>query len=134
MTDTRVSLRQVAGFAGVAGMLALTGCAGSPASIEPTEYADGTYTAMGSYRTPENVEQISVTITLEKGVVSGVEVVGDPQKQDSKKFQGQFIGGIADHVIGKPIDEISVRRVSGSSLTSGGFMQALAKIREQAAL
>ena len=148
---------------GVAGALALAGCGASdttaetdttdtttpePAettapepstsseAAEPTSdstYTDGTYTAEGSYATPETVETISVSITLEDDIVTAVEVVGNPQKSESEEYQGRFIGGIADVVVGQDIDELSVSRVAGSSLTSGGFNQALEVIKSEAA-
>ena len=96
-------------------------------------YADGTYTADGSYATPESVETISVTVTLENDVITAVEVTGDPQKRESEQYQGRFIGGIADVVVGKDIDEIQVSRVAGSSLTSGGFNDAIDTIKSEAA-
>jgi uncharacterized protein with FMN-binding domain len=96
-------------------------------------YADGTYTAEGSYATPESVEQISVTVTLEGDVITAVEVTGDPQKRESEQYQSQFIGGIADVVVGQDIDEIQVSRVAGSSLTSDGFNEAIETIKSEAA-
>ena len=96
-------------------------------------YADGTYTAEGSYATPESVEQISVTVTLEGDVITAVEVTGDPQKRESEQYQSQFIGGIADVVVGQDIDEIQVSRVAGSSLTSNGFNEAIETIKSEAA-
>lgn len=133
MTQSR--MRTGAALLGVTGALALAGCSGAPetASPEAREYADGTYTASGTYQTPETLEEVSVTLTLAGGLITAVDVVGKPQTGDSVKFQGMFIGGIADAVVGKSIDEISVRRVAGSSLTSGGFNRAVAAIREQAA-
>ncbi|MFB7251648.1 FMN-binding protein [Microbacterium sp. NPDC056234] len=139
--------RKSAAIAGVAGLLVLAGCsggadadadgAGEPDSTgsESTtgEYADGTYTAEGSYQTPETVETISVTLTLEGGTVTEVEVVGDPQAPETEQFQGQFIDGIDEEVVGVSIDEIDVDRVAGSSLTSGGFNTAVDDIKEQAA-
>ncbi len=147
--------------AGIAGALALAGCTPSetPAESETdtstpeatpsatsapdstasadasddSTYADGTYTAEGSYATPESVETIVVTVTLEDDVVTGVEVTGDPQKSESEKYQGEFIGGIADVVVGQEIDSLSVSRVAGSSLTSGGFNQAIETIKSEAA-
>jgi len=146
--------------ASVLGIVALAGCAAdasdaeendttpsatTEASTDPTTsatddaaasgstYADGTYTAEGSYQTPESIEQISVTVTLAGDVITAVEVTGDPQKSESKQYQGQFIGGISDVVVGKDIDEISVSRVAGSSLTSGGFNDAIEKIKAEAA-
>ncbi len=143
------------GFAtlGIAGALALAGCsAPGAATTEPNDtdagastapgsgaasgggaYADGTYTAEGSYATPESVETIEVTVTLADDVITDVEVTGDPQKSESEEYQGRFIGGIADVVVGQDIDEISVSRVAGSSLTSGGFNQAIEAIKAQAA-
>ena len=96
-------------------------------------YADGTYTADGSYATPESVETISVTVTLENDVITAVEVTGDPQKRESEQYQGQFIGGIADVVVGQDIDDIQVSRVAGSSLTSNGFNEAIEAIKSEAA-
>lgn len=149
------SVRSAAALAGVAGMFALAGCASgatttdaassapatdsSPSTAQTgaaaggTTYTDGTYTAEGSYQTPESVEQISVTLTLEGGVVTDVEVTGDPQARESQQYQSQFIGGIAEVVVGESIDDIEVSRVAGSSLTSGGFNEAVEEIKSEAA-
>lgn len=96
-------------------------------------YADGTYTATGSYQTPEGVEEIDVTIALSGGVVESVEVTGDPVRPQSREYQSRFIGGISDEVVGVPIDELNVTRVAGSSLTSGGFNEAVEQIMATAA-
>lgn len=142
------SVRKGAAVAGVAGLLLLAGCAApeagdatgsggdvaqGDASTNSGEYTDGTYTAQGAYQTPETVEEITVTLTIDDGVISEVEVVGDPQARESEQYQGEFIGGIEDEVIGLSIDELDVSRVAGSSLTSGGFNAAVEDIRDQAA-
>ncbi|KAA9148599.1 hypothetical protein F6B41_13085 [Microbacterium lushaniae] len=136
-TAVRRPLRVGAALAGVAGIVGLTGCAGSGsqenASPEDVAYTDGTYTAEGSYRTPETTETIEVTITLADDVITAVEVAGDPQAPQSVQYQGRFIGGISDEVVGRDIDEISVSRVAGSSLTSGGFNEAIEVIKAEAA-
>ncbi|KQQ65798.1 hypothetical protein [Microbacterium sp. Leaf320] len=151
-TTVPTSVRKGAALAGVAGLLVLAGCSGTAdaedqstdtgtdTSTESTDsgastgdYADGTYTADGSYQTPETVESISVTLTIADGVVSEVEVTGDPQARESEQYQGQFIDGISDEVVGKSLDELNVSRVAGSSLTSGGFNEAVDSIKEQAA-
>jgi len=74
-----------------------------------------------------------VTLTVADGLVTDVEVTGDPQARESEQYQGEFIGGIADEVVGKSLDDIEVSRVAGSSLTSGGFNEAVESIKEQAA-
>jgi uncharacterized protein with FMN-binding domain len=102
-------------------------------SLAGGAYTDGTYTAEGSYATPESVETIEVTVTLEGDVVTAVEVTGDPQAAESQRYQSEFIGGISDEVVGRSLDDISVSRVAGSSLTSGGFNDALETIKTEAA-
>lgn len=136
------SVRKGAAVAGVAGLLVLAGCSGAADAEDKADadgatdagaYADGTYSAEGSYQTPETVEEISVTLTLEGGVVTDVEVTGDPQARETEQYQGQFIDGIAEEVVGVSIDELNVTRVAGSSLTSGGFNAAVDDIKDQAA-
>lgn len=126
-----------------AGTPATTPSTGSTAAATPatpatgsaagsSTYADGTYSADGSYQTPESVETVKVTVTLADDVITSVEVTGDPQKAESKRYQGEFIGGIRAEVVGKDIDTISVSRVAGSSLTSDGFNKAIEKIKAEA--
>ncbi|MFJ2553277.1 FMN-binding protein [Microbacterium sp. NPDC087591] len=153
-TTVPTSVRKGSALVGIAGLFVLAGCSGTPAAEDTSSsgesssapsssstgadsasgtYADGTYTADGSYQTPETVEKISVTLTLADGVVTDVEVTGDPQARETEQYQGAFIDGIAAEVEGKSIDDLNVSRVAGSSLTSGGFNAAVESIKEQAA-
>lgn len=153
-TTVPTSVRKGSALVGIAGLFVLAGCSGTPAAEDTSNsgesssapsssstgsdsasgtYADGTYTADGSYQTPETVEKISVTLTLADGVVTDVEVTGDPQARETEQYQGAFIDGIAAEVEGKSIDDLNVSRVAGSSLTSGGFNAAVESIKEQAA-
>ena len=152
-TTVPTTVRKGSAILGVAGLLVLAGCSGNAdaesASTDDSgtdtstqssdsgtaggDYKDGTYTADGSYQTPETVETISVTLTIADGVVEDVEVTGDPQARETEQYQGQFIDGISDEVVGKSLDELNVSRVAGSSLTSGGFNEAVDSIKEQAA-
>lgn len=145
---------------GVAGIATLAGCAGGtttsdaapadtaapsassvPASTSGAaagstgtgSYKDGEYEATGQYATPESVETIDVTLTIAGDTVTAVEVTGDPQAAESKRYQSEFIGGIQSEVVGKKLDEISVSKVAGSSLTSGGFNKAVDTIKSEAA-
>lgn len=146
---------------GVAGIVTLAGCAGgttsdaaapvpaetsaapaatsAPSSSAATgsatttgAYVDGTYEATGQYATPESVETVDVTLTLAGDTITDVSVTGDPQAAESKRYQSEFIGGIADEVVGKKLDEIAVSKVAGSSLTSGGFNNAVETIKSEA--
>jgi uncharacterized protein with FMN-binding domain len=96
-------------------------------------YKDGTYSAEGNYKSPNGTETVGVQLTLANGTVSAVEVTPHPSNPNTKKFQGQFAGGIAEQIVGKSLDEIKVSKVAGSSLTSGGFNQAVEDIKTQAA-
>jgi uncharacterized protein with FMN-binding domain len=148
------TVRAGAALSAAAGIALLAGCAATASDAEEPatgadqgatgtgstgsgsasgSYADGTYTADGAYATPESVETITVTVTLEGDVITDVEVTGDPQKSESEEYQGRFIGGIADVVVGQDIDDIQVSRVAGSSLTSGGFNEAIEAIKSEAA-
>lgn len=109
------------------------GSGGGGGSDGPGDYTDGTYSASGSYQAPSGTESVEVTVTLEGDVITAVEVVGNATDPEAKQHQGEFISGIANEVVGKDIDQISVSRVAGSSLTSGGFNQAIEQIKAEAA-
>lgn len=138
--------RAATALLGSAGALLLTGCSGSAGAdvVKPdtspvvtdavAPYADGTYTAEGAYRNPEMIETISVTLTLEDDTVTDVAVTGDPIVPEARKHQAAFIDGIADAVVGRKLDELQVDRVAGSSLTGAGFNQAVARIKDEAAI
>ncbi|MBH0129809.1 FMN-binding protein [Salinibacterium sp. NK8237] len=143
LTDNKTA---VALFAGVTLVGALSACSSTtttadigaadttvPEATEAgTTYADGTYTESGEYTSPDGQEQVDVTLTLESNVITDVTVVGNGDNPSSKQFQGEFIDGIAAEVVGKNIDEISVDKVAGSSLTSGGFNNAVDVIKADA--
>jgi uncharacterized protein with FMN-binding domain len=95
-------------------------------------YQDGTYSADGTYVSPNGTETVGVELTLAAGTVTAVNITQHPSNPNTRKFQGEFAGGIAAQVVGKSIDELNVSKVAGSSLTSGGFNQALDKIKAEA--
>ena len=95
-------------------------------------YTDGEYSASGSYQSPHGTETVDVTLTLEGDTITALEVVGQGDNPDSKRYQGEFISGIQSEVVGKDIDELSVDRVAGSSLTRGGFNDAIEQIKAEA--
>ncbi|GAB15356.1 hypothetical protein ARGLB_085_00390 [Arthrobacter globiformis NBRC 12137] len=111
---------------------AASASASGTASGSAAGYKDGTYSADGNYKSPNGTETVGVQLTLANGTVSAVEITEHPSNPNTRKFQGQFAGGIADQVVGKSLDEIEVSKVAGSSLTSGGFNQAVEAIKAQA--
>lgn len=111
------------------GTLATTGSTGSTSS---GTYKDGTYSADGTYTSPNGQETIGVQLTLSGGTVSAVGITVHPSNPNTKKFQGEFKDGIAAQIVGKKLDDINVSKVAGSSLTSGGFNQAVETIKSEA--
>ncbi|CAN5136084.1 hypothetical protein BH11ACT2_BH11ACT2_18630 [soil metagenome] len=104
----------------------------SSSSDSSATYKNGTYKASASYQSPGGNEDINVTITLANGVVTAVTTTTDGTSPDEVHYQGEFNKGIAGVVVGKKIDDLQVDKVGGSSLTSGGFNDALATIKSDA--
>jgi uncharacterized protein with FMN-binding domain len=102
------------------------------AADSATGYADGTYSADGQYQSPNGTESIGITVTLQSGVVTAVEAETHPSNPNTRRFQGEFASGIAGQVVGKKLDELKVSKVAGSSLTSGGFNDAVEQIKAEA--
>ncbi len=101
-------------------------------TVSSSTYADGEYTATGSYTTPGGRESVTVTLTLDDDVVSAVSVDGSAEQGDSLRYQSEFIENIASQVVGVAIDDLDVSKVAGSSLTSSGFNDAISQIAAEA--
>ena len=104
-----------------------------PSSAPQTvAYHNGTYSATGRYSTPGGIESIGLEITLTDDTVTATTLTQNPSNRDSRQYQAAFASGYKELIIGKKLDDISLSRVSGSSLTSQGFENALADIANQA--
>lgn len=95
-------------------------------------YKDGTYSAQGNYNSPAGPESINVTLTLKNDIVTDATVTSLAKDDKSQHYQGLFISGYKQYVIGKNINTIQLDKVSGSSLTPAGFNSAVSKIEVQA--
>lgn len=104
----------------------------SPLAGSGSAYKDGTYSADGTYVSPNGTETVGVQLTLASGTVTDVQITQHPSNPNTRKFQGEFAGGIASQVVGKNIDDLNVSKVAGSSLTSGGFNKAVEQIKSEA--
>jgi len=104
----------------------------TPTPTATTTYKNGSYSATGNYNTPGGRESITVNLTVSNDVVTTVSVSLSGIDDTSREYQSAFANGYKQYVVGKKIDAISLSRVSGSSLTSGGFNAALATIKAQA--
>lgn len=96
-------------------------------------YADGTYSADGSYQAPSGTESITVELTLEDDTITDITVTPHASDPTAKGMQESFAGGIAEQAVGQDIDQLEITRVAGSSLTSAGFTTAITAIKGEAA-
>lgn len=105
---------------------------GSVMQIDPNAtYVDGEYRAVGTYVSPGGLQTINLTVTLKDNVIIDTSLRSDASGE-AKIYVDQFIAGYEAEVIGKPVNEVDLSRVAGSSLTSTGFNEALNEIRDQA--
>ena len=95
-------------------------------------YKDGTYSATGSYMSPGGPDQVKVTVALTNDIITSILFTPEPGDNNSAKYQNIFATNYKQYVIGKNIADVYLTKVSGSSLTSKGFNDALAQIKSQA--
>jgi hypothetical protein len=101
-------------------------------SGSPT-YKAGTYTATGSYRTPESFESITVSLAVAgDGTITDSSVQQTASNSESEQYQAAFRNNYKQYVVGKKLSDVNLGYVSGSSLTSNGFDEALGQIQSQA--
>jgi uncharacterized protein with FMN-binding domain len=108
------------------------GSGGATTTSSDANYKDGSYTEPGTYVSPGGEEHISVTLTLSKNVITAMKVITVDADPTATGYEGLFEGGIAAATVGKNINSLNIGVVAGSSLTSMGFNNALAKIKADA--
>lgn len=118
---------------------ATTSAVGGEATTPATEaaaggstYQDGSYTATGTYTSPGGTEEVTVTLTLADDTITAATAEGGATKPPSSQYQGEFVDNFAALIIGKDVADVSLDKVAGSSLTSGGFNKAVETIKSQA--
>ncbi len=138
---TRTAL---AAFAGLSVVGTLAGCsatttsaagggsAGGSGTTSNATYKDGTYSAPGTYVSPGGTEQIKVTLTLAKNIITAMKVVTVKADPTAQGYEAMFESGISGASVGKNLNSLNIGVVSGSSLTSIGFNNALATIKADA--
>ena len=109
----------------------------APTAMAAATLKDGTYTAEGQYKihpgSPrEATKKVGVTVTLKNNIITDADVKNEADDEMSERYQGMFIDGYKQFVVGKNINDVHVTKVGGSSLTGGGFNDALEKIKAQA--
>lgn len=109
-----------------------SGTTGSLTGTVQSQYKDGSYSVTGTYTSPAGSESLGVSITIQDDVITGVSLNKLATNKKSIDFQSLFEEGIAGAVVGKKLDDASVSKINGSSLTPNGFNMAVAEIISQA--
>ena len=110
----------------------------SPTSAPPpppppsTVYADGSYSAMGSYTSPGGTETLRVSLSIVNDIVKTLSVTSVHVDPTAAEYEARFEAGVGAIVIGRNLANANVGAVAGSSLTSLGYNSALATIRAEA--
>lgn len=105
----------------------------SPTVVSDTDYQNGTYVFESSYTVPSGHEEpIRVSLTLNNDIVTDADVQVQGVVGTSRLYQGKFLKAYEAEIEGKDIDDLSLSRVGGSSLTTGAFNKALLDIKIQA--
>jgi hypothetical protein len=109
-----------------------TASSSSGSASSSAGYTAGSYSATGEYQSPAGTETIKVDVTIESdGTITSVEVTPEGTST-SLQYQTKFASGISSVAVGKSIADLTVDKVSGSSLTGAGFNKALATIASEA--
>jgi len=103
----------------------------TPIAVKYT-YKNGTYSLTQSYFTPGGPEDMGVSVTLKNDVITGATVTNEAKGGTAIQYQNLFIQSFKSVVVGQKIQDLNLSRVSGASLTTGGFTAALAKIMTKA--
>lgn len=92
------------------------------------KYTDGEYTVEGQYGS----KSIIVNLNLADDKIKDVKVTPNTTIKMSLGLQKRFAEAVPEVVVGRPIDEIHLDKLAGSSKTTQGFNDALEKIKQEA--
>lgn len=101
-------------------------------STNSHNYRDGNYSGKSNYRTPEGDYQMELAITIESDVITSSKVSFNELGAKSN-YSKSFMASYEPEVLQKNIEEVSLSRVGGASLTTRAFNSAVESIKQQAA-
>jgi uncharacterized protein with FMN-binding domain len=95
-------------------------------------YKNGSYNASIDYFVPKSDNTITVQMTIDNGTVTAIKTTHNYTDRESDYYISSFDSLIEQEVKGKKLDELSIGRVGGASLTSNAFDDAIATIKNEA--
>jgi hypothetical protein len=100
--------------------------------VATTKYKNGTYKADIKYTSPAGSESMKMELVIADDQISSINLEAEAENSTSIGHQNRFKSAINSQVVGKKIDELSLSRVAGASLTTGGFNNTLNSIKQTA--
>ena len=105
----------------------------SEVSTGMMDYQDGTYTATVKYEIPYGyVEPMEVTLEFQDNIITDVRAAFEVVNPVSEGYQQAFLEYVPREVVGRKVDNVSLSRMTGASLTNRAFDAALVKIKAEA--
>lgn len=104
----------------------------SSSSSDLAKYKNGTYSLDVKYQSPAGSESVKINLTLADDKINTLEVIPNATDRQSIEYQNRFKNSISNQVVGKKIDELSLSRVGGASLTTNAFSSSLNNIKQSA--
>jgi type VI protein secretion system component Hcp len=84
-----------------------------------------------SYVVPDgDTENLSITVLLTNGTISDISFSMNPTNNESREYFNKFKNSFPkSQVVGKTLNNVSLSRVGGASLTTNAFNKAIAGLR-----
>jgi len=95
-------------------------------------YKDGVYSADGIYDASSGRQKIGITLTISNDVIVSASATQKAIDPTSGAYEDYFIANYKQFVVGKSIKNLKLSSVSGATLTTIGFNNAVNLIRQQA--
>lgn len=106
----------------------------TPKPVTSSVYKNGTYSSTVTYMAPPGNEKMGVTVTIANDKITSVNVQNMATDQTSSMYQNRFIGSVSSTVVGQSVNQMKLGVVSGASLSTNAFNNALVQIKAQAKL
>jgi hypothetical protein len=95
-------------------------------------YKNGTYSIDSNYESPAGSESIKIKLTVSDDKIEALEITPTATDKQSIQYQNRFKSSINSQTVGKKIDDLSLSRVGGASLTTNAFNKSLNTIKQSA--
>lgn len=104
----------------------------TPTPAPTYAYKNGTFSTTITYNSPGGKDEPGVSLTIKNDIVVDSSLAPGNNDSTSDNYIQRFESDYKTMVVGKSIADLKLSKVSGASLTTRGFNDAVVKIRAQA--